>query len=103
MFSPAYEPLWRKTLNRIAETEDGKRLARKSFSRPMTQIRLLRNRTAHHEPILHWNLAKHHRNIVQLAGWLSPAVSRWVAMMDRFEAVMSEGYVLAEAESDDAG
>jgi len=101
MLSPVYEALWRSTLNRIAETEEGKRLPRKSFTRPLTQIRLLRNRTAHHEPILHWNLAKHHRNIVQLTGWLSPAVSQWVALMDRFDAVIADGYELAEAAPDD--
>ncbi len=95
MLSPAYETLWRATLNRIAETEEGKRLPRKSFSRPLTQIRLLRNRTAHHEPILHWNLPKHHGNILQLTRWLSPAVHHWVASIDRVDAVLAEGYTLA--------
>jgi hypothetical protein len=94
MLSPAYENLWRASLNRIAETEEGKRLPRKSFSRPLTQIRLLRNRTAHHEPILHWNLPKHHGNIVQLTRWLSPPVHRWVASIDRFDAVIAQGYTI---------
>jgi hypothetical protein len=53
MLSPAYEALWRSHLYRIASAENGKRLPRKSLSRPLTQIRLLRNRIAHHEPILH--------------------------------------------------
>lgn len=101
MLSPAYENLWRTTLNRIAETEEGKRLPRKSFSRPLTQIRLLRNRTAHHEPILHWNLAKHHANILQLTRWLSPAVHHWVASIDRFNAVIVDGYTLAAADDTD--
>ncbi len=92
MLAPAYEPLWRSTLNRIAETSEGKRLARKNFSRPLTQIRILRNRIAHHEPILHWNLAKHHRTLVELTQWLSPSVSQWVATIDRFGAVIGRGY-----------
>jgi hypothetical protein len=101
MLSPAYENLWRTTLNRIAETEEGKRLPRKSFSRPLTQIRLLRNRTAHHEPILHWNLVKHHGNILQLTRWLSPGVHHWVASIDRFDVVIGEGYTLAAADDTD--
>lgn len=103
MLSPVYENLWRATLNRVAETDDGKRLPRKSFSRPLTQVRLLRNRTAHHEPILHWNLTKHHGNILQLTRWLSPAVHHWVASIDRFEAVFADGYTLAAASDTDEG
>lgn len=95
MLAPAYEPLWRSKLNLIAETSEGKRLARKNFSRPLTQIRILRNRTAHHEPILHWNLPKHHRVIVELTHWLSPTVSNWAATIDRFDAVIGAGYDLA--------
>jgi len=97
MLSPAYEDLWRSTLNRIAATDKGKRLARKAFSRPLTQIRLLRNRTAHHEPILHWNLPKHHESVLKLTGWLSPPVRKWVATIDRFDAVF-EPYTLEKGE-----
>jgi hypothetical protein len=95
MLSPVYEKLWRTTLNHIAQTEEGKRLPRKAFSRPLTQIRILRNRTAHHEPILHWSLPKHHGNILQLTSWLSPAVHHWVTSIDRFDTVLGTGYALA--------
>ncbi len=60
MASPSYESLWRSVLNGVAVRDDGKRPTRKEFSRPLTQIRLLRNRIAHHEPVLHWDLPKHH-------------------------------------------
>jgi hypothetical protein len=95
MLSPAYEDLWRSTLNAIASRPDGKRLPRKSLSRPLTPIRVLRNRIAHHEPILHWDLRKHHANIVALTAWLSPAAAAWCAMIDRFgETFPPSGYVL---------
>jgi hypothetical protein len=51
MVSPAYEELWRSTLHAIARKPDDKRLARKQLSRPLTPIRVLRNRIAHHEGI----------------------------------------------------
>jgi hypothetical protein len=87
MLSPAYEELWRSCLSSIAIKEDGRRLARKDLSRPLTQIRLLRNRVAHHEPILHWDLHKHHLAIVAITRWLSPAASNWAIEIDRFSAV----------------
>lgn len=66
MLSPAYETLGQKTLNRIARREDGKGLDRKTFTRWLTPIRVLRNRVAHHEPIIDWDLNRHHGNIQQL-------------------------------------
>ncbi len=87
MLSPVYENLWQTTLHHIACREDGKGLRRKDFSRPLNEIRVLRNRIAHHEPILHWDLPKHHANIMQLTRWLSPAAADWCALYNRFNVV----------------
>lgn len=87
MFSPEYEDLWQTTLHRIACREDGKHLRRKDFSGPLAPIRVLRNRIAHHEPILHWNLPKHHGSIMRIIAWLSPAAAEWCAHYSRFDAV----------------
>ena len=56
MLAADYENLWQETLHGIARREDGKGLRRKDLSRLLTPIRTLRNRVAHHEPILPWNL-----------------------------------------------
>lgn len=101
MFSPAYENLWRSDLNKIA-SRDGKALLRKDFSRPLTQIRLVRNRIAHHEPILHWDLRKHHQALRDLTAWLSRPAFDWSQPLDRFEAVYPpEGVILARAMAED--
>lgn len=89
--SPVYEPLWQKSLHRIATGENGKGLRRKDFSKPLTPIRVLRNRIAHHEPILHWNLRKHHTNILRLTRWLSPVAAAWCEFYSRFEDVHPPG------------
>ncbi|MZE41912.1 hypothetical protein GTY49_02700, partial [Streptomyces sp. SID5477] len=60
MFGREQDDLWKRTMHRIA-TRDGIFLSRKAFATPLTQVRLLRNRIAHHEPILYWDLPKHHR------------------------------------------
>lgn len=103
MVSSGYEPLWRSTLSTIAIRPDGKRLARKQLSRSLTPIRVLRNRIAHHEPILHWNLPKHHAAMLDITGWLSPAAAAWCAQVDRFPAVYPDtGYRLSRLKDEDA-
>ena len=87
MLGAAYEDLWQTDLHRIARRENGKGLRRKDLARPLTQIRLLRNRVAHHEPILSWDLSRHHDAMLQVTGWLSPPAATWCQTLDRFEAV----------------
>ena len=93
MFSPAYERLWQTSLHGIARREDGKGLRRKDFSSPLTPIRTLRNRIAHHEPILPWNLPEHHAKILRLTGWLSPAAGDWSRTTSRFNEVHPPGRI----------
>lgn len=96
MVSPAYEDLWRSTMHAIAVKPDGKKLSRKQLSRPLTPIRILRNRIAHHEPILHWDLRTHHTAMQEVTSWLSPPAARWCARIDRFPTVFpARGYRLA--------
>lgn len=87
MFSPSYDMLWQQCLHRIGRTSEGKGLRRKDFSGPLKALRTLRNRIAHHEPILRWNLPKHHDNAVKLTEWLSPAAAEWFRQHSRFHAV----------------
>jgi Abi-like protein len=95
MFSPVYDELWKSRLHLIAISDEGRRLPRKALSRPLTQIRLLRNRIAHHEPILHWDLQKHHLSIVTLTRWLSRAAAEWCFDIDRFPTIYpAEGFNL---------
>ncbi len=97
MFNKDYETLWQQTLHRIAAATAPKGLKRKSFSGPLTPIRVLRNRIAHHEPILSWNLRKHHARIMELIEWLSPPAGKWCRENDRFpEVYPHNGIMLAQ-------
>ena len=98
MFGKDYETLWQKTLHRIGKRADGKGLRRKDFSGSLAQIRALRNRTAHHEPILMWNLPKRYASILELTGWLSPAAADWCRTHSRFEAVYPAEPILLKIE-----
>lgn len=100
MLGKEYEDLWQKTLKDIAQREDGKGLTRKAFSKPLAPIRTLRNRIAHHEPILYWSLPKHYEAILQLTNWLSPVAAEWCRDCSRFtEMYPQEGVELIKAEA----
>ncbi|MBW4093372.1 MAG: Abi family protein [Proteobacteria bacterium] len=87
MVSPAYEGLWQVSLHRIARRDDGKGVRRQDLSGPLTPIRTLRNRIAHHEPILQWNLPAHYANMLRVTAWLSAAAAQWCRTYSRFEQV----------------
>jgi Abi-like protein len=86
-FGTVYEDQWRKVLHKVTQLPDGVNLPRKKFAAPLAPIRELRNRVAHHEPILAWNLPKHYAAIVQLTEWLSPAAAEWCRAFARFSAI----------------
>ncbi|MFK4259923.1 Abi family protein [Agrobacterium tumefaciens] len=90
MLGKEYENLWQTTLKDIARREDGKGLRRKDFTKSLGAIRTLRNRLAHHETVLHWDLRKHYANIMQMTGWLSPVAADWCKAYCRFEGLYPE-------------
>ena len=91
MLGKEYENLWQTTLKDIARREDGKGLRRKDFTKSLGAIRTLRNRLAHHETVLHWDLRKHHSNILQMTAWLSPVAADWSRASCRFTSLYPEG------------
>jgi hypothetical protein len=101
MFGTVYEDLWRRTLHRIAQRPDGKRLGRKHFTKPLTPIRILRNRVAHHEPIIYWSVRKHHDRMTELTEWLAPAAAAWCRKLDRFNEIYPASRIVLEAVADD--
>jgi hypothetical protein len=101
MLGTPYENLWQTDLHRVGRREDGKGLRRKDLSGPLTPIRLLRNRIAHHEPILAWDLPKHHGAMLRITGWLSPAAAAWCRTLDRFDQVHPHGRIALQQATDD--
>lgn len=76
--------LWRECL-RHAFPNRPKRVERKQIHKVLNAIRRLRNRVAHHEPILHRDLRADHRDILALISWMCPQTSEWVRAQSRFE------------------
>jgi hypothetical protein len=69
LFGPKYEThLWRPHLRNVFVNSPTPFL-RKQAHAALDEIRLLRNRVAHHEPILHLRLAELHWLILDSIGW----------------------------------
>lgn len=101
-FGTDYEEVWRKNLHRIGQNPAGKPLRRKNFSSPLTPIRVLRNRIAHHEPILSWNLPRHYGQILELTEWLSPSAALWCRTHSRFLDVYPAERIVLELSDNDS-
>jgi Abi-like protein len=88
---PDYENLWQKGLHKIARNHNSKGLRRKELSEPLFKLRYLRNRIAHHEPIIHWDLDAHHHDLMTLVSYLSPHAALWLQANSRFLVVYPRG------------
>lgn len=87
LFGPRYETdLWRPHLRKLLVNSPAPFL-RKQAHGALDEIRLLRNRVAHHEPILHLRLAEEHRLILDSIGWLCETTAGWVAHHSRFDTI----------------
>jgi hypothetical protein len=60
------------------------RLGRKQLNKRLEGIRLLRNRVAHHEPILSRDLVKDVDRILETIGWISRDMEQWVRQTNCF-------------------
>lgn len=91
LFGRAYDPEWRSTFHRTfrkaARTADGQKLTRADVARSLDMLRSLRNRIAHHEPILHRPLADAYGNCETMLDWLSVDARAWLHKVCNFQAI----------------
>lgn len=77
---------WAKTL-RVAFPNLPNGLVPRSVLRPMEDVRVLRNRIAHHEPIYDRRLDVSHREMLQVLGWICPDTQWYVEHTSIFPEV----------------
>ena len=80
--------LWRPALRNAFPHRE--RLVRRQVHGPLIALRLLRNRIAHHEPLIKRDLSQDHELVLELAGWMSPAMRAWVEHHSRVPALLAE-------------
>lgn len=84
-FGKHYAPDWGNKYRGIFSRNV--RLQRKDIAKRLTAARRLRNRIAHHEPIIQLDLIGRHRKICELIGWMSQDALLWCNERCRFSAV----------------
>lgn len=92
LFNSQYEKSLWKHLRRAFPYMPKNIRKRKAVSAPLNRIRSLRNRIFHNESIC-WNLTtvnQHHREMIELLGWMNKDMPEWLAEIDRVPAVSSE-------------
>ncbi len=77
--------LWRVALHRAFEPTP----PRSELHRQLEQLRALRNRVAHHEPILKRDLNGDYESLLEVLAMLSPEVSNWVRHHSRVQEVLT--------------
>lgn len=91
--SPAQPRLWPRLLADVFPAAPaGTSLTRATIETRLKNIRMLRNRAFHHEPI--WNdpdLEAKYDDAVELVRWISPATAETVLELDRFADVYNDG------------
>ncbi len=83
-----YEGLWRSCLYKAFLNKPTPFL-RKEAHKQFDLIRLLRNRIAHHEPILRADLPNHYDRILKMIGWFCEESAEWVASQTKFLSIWS--------------
>ena len=78
--------LWRPALRQVFAYRAT--LTRRQAHGPLNELRILRNRIAHHEPIFARNLTADHARILEVLGWISPGVRTWTAHHSQLPALL---------------
>ncbi len=93
LFRIRYEQvLWPKLLEPVFPHCPRNQRTRQNAYLRLDQIRRLRNRVFHHEPI--WrlpDLSEQHLLILETIGWISPVMLAMTEMLDRFSSVYTRG------------
>jgi hypothetical protein len=90
ILAPRYENgLWRPAL-RKAFPNRPRKVERKEVHKSVNALRRLRNRVAHHEPILHRDLQHDHEQVLRILEWACTRTAGWIAAQSRLPAVLAE-------------
>ena len=82
--------LWRPALRRAFPHRTV--LSRGQAYEPLNDLRKLRNRIAHHEPIFDRSLLDEHQRILDVTGWISPEARTWIERHSRVPELLDASH-----------
>jgi hypothetical protein len=80
-----YQTLWIPTLYKAFPN---KPLKLTDINTALLNLRRLRNRVAHHEPIFQRHLAKDYENLIQVINWICPETALWIDQHNTVQDVL---------------
>lgn len=83
LFGRQLHPLWQQ----LRPIFQAKGVQRGTIAGELKDLRQLRNRIAHYEPIIALPLAQRYASITTLTGWLSPSAAAWIANYSTWPAL----------------
>jgi hypothetical protein len=86
IFGTHYEQLWRDALRHAFAHGDG---TRHQIAGYVNRIASLRNRAAHHEPLIAQPVAKRHDDALALMGTVDPHAEVWLRSLSRVPALLA--------------
>jgi hypothetical protein len=92
LFNREFELILWKDLRKAFPFMPKQHRQRGHISAPLNNVRTLRNRIFHNEPIL-WNfnrLQEIHSEILTVIGWINKDIPAWIQPFDRFDAVLND-------------
>lgn len=93
LFYPHYDQVfWPDLLQPVFPNMPRRIRTRKFLQERTNQIRNVRNRVFHYEPIWHWrDLRQQHDAIIETTGWISPELRTLTEVTDRFLEIYQQG------------
>lgn len=86
LLTRSYEDLWRECLHTAFMGAKG----RKQVVSITEQVRLWRNRVAHHERLFHKDMRSQHDHLVKLAMWCGDGCRDWILAQSRVPAMIQQ-------------
>lgn len=88
LFHKDNSDVWPLFHNAFPHHPDGARVNLRTLHDPLRQLGRIRNRVAHHEPLLRERIDQHHAVAMDLVGWISPASRGWLERYCRVAATL---------------
>jgi len=89
--------LWPAMIRQAFPHMPRRQRTRVNLVKRFNEVRTLRNRIFHHEPIWYWPLADKHARVLEAIHWIEPAMLELIATVDRFPQVYADGIAPIEA------
>lgn len=85
LFGKRYAPLWQSCLRGAFPRGPRRRTRAAEIT---GNVRNFSNRLAHHERILHQDLATHHLELLTIPAWVDPGLRTWIAEQSRVPTLL---------------